>query len=36
MTAHTWSVLLLNAAPYVILAGSLVVVVLIYKLWRMN
>lgn len=36
MTAYTWTILLLNAAPYVILGGSLVVVVLFYKLWRMK
>ena len=36
MTAYTWTILLLEEAPYVILAGSLVLVVLIYKLWRME
>lgn len=36
MNALAWTILLLNAAPYVILAGSLVVVVLIYRLWRMK
>lgn len=36
MTAYTWTILLLNAAPYVILAGSLVVVILIYRLGRMK
>ena len=36
MTAYTWAILLLNVAPHVILAGSLVIVVLIYRLWRMK
>ena len=36
MTAYTWTILLINAAPYVILAGSLVIVVLIYRLWRVK
>ena len=36
MTAYTWTILLLEVAPYAILAGSLVVVILIYKLWRMK
>lgn len=36
MTAYTWLTLLLETAPYVILTGSLVLVVLIYRLWRMK
>lgn len=36
MTALAWYMLLLNAGPYIIGAGIIVLVVLIIKLWRMK
>lgn len=36
MNALAWTILLLEAAPYLIGAGCVVVVVLIYRLWRMD
>ena len=36
MTAYTWAILLLNAAPYFIGAGIIVLVIMIYKIWRLK
>lgn len=36
MNALAWTILLLEAAPYVIGVGCVVLVVMIIKLWRMD
>ena len=36
MTAYTWTILLLEAAPYFIGAGIIALVIMIYKIWRMK
>lgn len=36
MNALTWTMLLLEAGPYFIGAGIIVLVILIYKLWRLK
>lgn len=36
MTIFTWTILLLEAAPYIIGASIIVLAVLIYRLWRMK
>lgn len=36
MNALAWTVLLLEAAPYFIGAGIIVLMVMIYKIWRLK
>lgn len=36
MNAFTWTVLLLEAAPYIIGAGIIALVIMLYKLWRLK